>query len=144
MHNSRPRRKSRCRRWPERYASIATRSGTARSPSNRWDRAGTRRKSGIKAGGALTERPSARGVADPAFFREEEAQNDEQVCRNTMRTNIDIAQKVVDNHAAHHCMAAMHVQPVALQQRLVSRLWLDADNEGFEIEVGEFERTVSA
>ena len=61
---------------------------------------------------------------------QEEAQNDDQIGRAAMRADVEAAQEIANDHAAHGSAAMMQIEElIAFQQHMVPRRRGDADDE---------------
>ena len=66
---------------------------------------------------------------------QEEAQNDDQIGRASMRADVEAAQEIANDHAAHGGAAMMQIEElIAFQQHMVPRRRGDADDELVKIE----------
>ena len=70
--------------------------------------------------------------------RKKEAQDDHQVRRAAISADIEAAAQIADHHSKELGVAAMRVEEIALEQRVVSGVRCEADDERVEIEFNEF------
>jgi hypothetical protein len=69
--------------------------------------------------------------------RKKEAQDDQQIRRAAIRANVEAAAQIADHHSKDLGVAAMRVEEIAFEQRVVSGAPREADDERVEINFNE-------